>query len=53
MPPSGPQLIHAIKRNFGGLNEKDFDPVSIFFKNLPSSVHLPPDPSHFSPEVSV
>ena len=29
-PLSGPQLEHAIKRNFGGLESKTFNPVEIF-----------------------
>ena len=33
-PPTGPQLQHAIKRNFGGL--EDFDTYEIFFTYLPN-----------------
>ena len=31
-PPTGPQLKHAIKRNFGGL--EDFNTYEIFKKHL-------------------
>ena len=30
LPLSGPQLEHAIKRNFGGLDSSVFSPVNIF-----------------------
>ena len=33
-PPSGPQLQHAIKRNFGGL--EDFNTYEIFKNYLPN-----------------
>ena len=33
-PPTGPQLQHAIKRNFGGL--EDFDTYEIFKTYLPN-----------------
>ena len=33
MPPSGPQLRHAILRNFGGMQE--FDPYEKFKMQLP------------------
>ena len=34
MPPTGPQLEHAIKRNFGGLDDKDLKPHEVFMKKI-------------------
>ena len=35
LPPTGPQLQHAIKRNFGGLEDFDtFDIFKRFLKNI-------------------
>ena len=42
-PPAGPQLVHAIKRNFGGLKEDRLDPEEIFWNLLPIDVNKPPD----------
>ena len=42
-PPTGPQLVHAIKRNFGGLKEDRLDPEEIFWNLLPIDVNKPPD----------
>ena len=66
MPPFGPQLVHAIKRNFGGLevrpikdqNKDDkedeyLDPVGVFLKKLPGGLDLKPDLSSISPEVGL
>ena len=52
MPPFGPQLVHAIKRNFGGLEDKNIDPVEEFLKRLPSGQDRTPDLRNISPEVS-
>ena len=41
LPPTGPQLQHAIKRNFGGL--EDFDTFKIFkrfLKNIEDQPYL-------------
>ena len=35
-PPTGLQLEHAIRRNFGGLEQADLNPLEIFKKHLPS-----------------
>ncbi len=51
MPPTWPQLRHAIQRNFGGLEEKGLDPLKEFTRgidrkklpdltNIPEEVHL-------------
>ena len=53
MPPTGPQLVHAIKRNFGGLEETGLDPEQMFFQRLPSNIDEPPDLASIDPEVSV
>ena len=42
LPPTGPQLQHAIKRNFGGL--EDFDTYEIFLTYLPN-IEKHPEPS--------
>ena len=52
MPPTGPQLVHAIKRNFGGLKEEDLDPEEIFWSLLPKDVDCPPDLESLSADVS-
>ena len=52
MPPTGPQLVHAIKRNFGGLKEQDLDPEQIFWDLLPDDVDRPPDLENIPPDVS-
>ena len=41
-PPTWPQLEHAIKRNFGGLESTELDPVKIFTDKLPRR-REPPD----------
>ena len=38
-PPTGPQLQHAIKRNFGGL--EDFNTYKIFKNVLPDIEKVP------------
>ena len=35
-PPTWPQLEHAICRNFGGLDDQDFDPLEEFRKRIPN-----------------
>ena len=49
-PPYGPQLVHAIRRNFGGLRE--LDPEKMFRKQLPSDIDEPPDLTNIDPDVS-
>jgi hypothetical protein len=34
LPLTGPQMKHAIKRNFGGLKSKNWDPFHEFEKRL-------------------
>ena len=46
-PPTGPQLQHAIKRNFGGL--ENFDTYEIFRNYLPNIENKP----ELSPEEKV
>ena len=48
-PPTGPQLEHAIKRNFGGLDSLNTD--EIFKKHL-GNLGTPPDLSNATEEVS-
>ena len=36
-PPTELQLEHAIRRNFGGLEQEDLDPLEIFEQHLPFS----------------
>lgn len=43
MPPTWPQLEHAIKRNFSGLNDVNLDPVKEFERNLPTVIAAPLD----------
>ena len=52
MPLTGPQLLHAIKRNFGGLEDKNLDPVQEFLRRLPSTIDRPPDMRNVPYEVS-
>ena len=47
-PPTGPQLKHAIKRNFGGLD--DFDTYDIFKRYL-KNIEDQPDLTDLSKEV--
>ena len=47
-PPTGPQLQHAIKRNFGGL--EDLDTYEIF-KNSLKNIEDQPDLTGLSKEV--
>ena len=50
-PPTWPQLEHAIKRNFGGLESTELDPVKIFMDKLPCR-REPPDLFGVPEEVS-
>ena len=52
MPPTGPQLVHAIKRNFGGLEESGVDPETVFLSRLRINIDEAPDLSDIEPEVS-
>ena len=52
MPPTGPQLVHAIKRNFGGLEEIGLDPERMFLEKLPTNIDEPPDLTGIDPEVN-
>ena len=40
-PPTWPQLEHAIKRNFGGLESEKLDPFEEFQKLIPMNEELP------------
>lgn len=50
-PPTWPQLEHAIRRNFGGLESKELNPIKIFKDKLPGR-RDPPDLSSIPEEVS-
>ena len=50
-PPTWPQLEHAIKRNFGGLESTELDPVKIFMDKIPRT-REPPDLSSVPEEVN-
>ena len=50
MPPTWPQLEHAIKRNFSGLKDESLDPLKEFEKNLPKNVAFPLD---IPPEIQM
>ena len=52
MPPTGPQLVHAIKRNFGGLQDENIDPEMKFREKLPNNIDESPDLRTIPPEVS-
>ena len=49
-PPTWPQLLHAIKRNFGGLKIGGQDPIQLFERRLPGSRNLP-DLTDIKPHV--
>ena len=53
MPLTGPQLVHAIRRNFGGLEESGVDPEKVFFDKLPKDLNKAPDQSTVSLDVSI
>ena len=50
LPPTWPQLEHAIKRNFGGLESDKWNPYNEFTKHIQMS-HNPPDLKNIAPEV--
>ena len=51
---TGPQLLHAIRRNFGGLDESWVNPEEIFCARLPRNIlSKPPEMSIADPEVSI
>ena len=52
MPLSGPQLQHAVKRNFGGLDIDEIDTYKIFKHYLKHLDHEP-DLSTITDEVSL
>ena len=53
-PPTGRQLEHAIQRNFGGLDEQNFNSLNIFADVLPMLKKEPDicSDAGFSKEVS-
>ena len=53
MPPTGPQLVHAIKRNFGGLQDENIDPEMKFREKLPNNIDESPDLMSIPPDVSL
>ena len=52
-PPTGPQLVHAIKRNFGGLEDTGLDPERMFLRRLPRNIDEPPDLASIDRKVRV
>ena len=48
--PTAPQLEHAIRRNFGGWEDEDLNPLKVFFRARARATE-PPDLSPFTPEV--
>ena len=51
MLPTGPQLVHAIKRNFGGLEDVGVSPEEIFREYLAVNIDEPPDMSNIDFDV--
>lgn len=51
LPLTWPQLEHAIRRNFGGLESDKCKPYEEFTKQIPMS-HDAPDLSNIPPNVS-
>ena len=49
MQLTGPQLQHAIKRNFGGLDHKEVD-INKIFKNHIKELEHKPDLNHIKNE---
>ena len=47
--PTAPQLEHAIRRNFGGWEDEDLNPLKVFRARVHATE--PPDLSAFAPEV--
>ena len=50
IPLTAPQLEHAIKRNFGGLEDEILNPLDIFRARIHATE--PPDLSHIPLEVN-
>ena len=44
LPPTWPQLEHAIRRNFGGLESEEWDPFMEFEKQIFMDKNLPEVP---------
>ena len=42
-PPTGPQLEHAIKRNFGGLESQTLNPFEEFNSAFTMTAEMPAD----------
>ncbi len=49
MPPTWPQLRHAIQRNFGGLEEKGLNPLEEFTRRI--HTRMEPDLTMIPEEV--
>ena len=49
--PTGPQLLHAIRRNFGGLQDEKFNPEEEFLRRLPNTINQPLDLINFPMDV--
>ena len=53
-PPTVPQLEHAIRRNFGGMEANDkFDPLEEFWSRIHVDARTMPDLTDIPPEVNV
>lgn len=52
LPPTWPQLEHAIKRNFGGLESDNLNPFEEFKKEIKLN-YGPPDLSGVKEEVCI
>ena len=50
LPPTWPQLEHAIKRNFGGMESDEWNPYDEFTKQIQMSRERP-DLANIAPEV--
>ncbi len=50
LPPTWPQLEHAIKRNFGGLESEELNPFEEFKKEI-KMTYGPPDLTDIKEEV--
>ena len=51
MLSTGPQLVHAIKRNFGGLEDVGVSPEEIFREYLAVNIDKPPDMTNIDSHV--
>lgn len=43
------QLEHSIRRNFGGFDPRDFDPMNVFINHCPTLGNLPMSRDHKPP----